>query len=339
MSQGNEKNMRAAVVGVGSMGFNHARVYSEISDVTLVGVADATPQQSEKVGARFHVPYYTDHLELAKNEKPDIVSVAVPTSLHFDVVSDLLKLGINVLVEKPLASDGEQGRQLIKLAHENGVRLGVGHIERFNPVVAALKDRIVNGEAGRVFQISIRRLGPLPPRIGDVGIILDMATHDIDLLHHLVDSDLVSFSVEASQTVHPAHEDIAAALFRFDNGVIGMILENWLCPTKVRELSVTGERGMFVADLLTQDLCLYINDAADQKSPEENLPGISIGNMIRYNMIREEPLRLELQAFAHAVANGTPFLIEGEDGLQTLEVALRLCDNARNRKLSVARQT
>lgn len=327
-SQNNRSHLRVAVVGVGSMGFNHARVYSEMSEVKLVGVADSDAERREKTGARFRVPTFADHHKLLANARPDIVSVAVPTSMHYDVVAGLLAGGVHVLVEKPLAQTTEEGRKLITLARKNNVRLGVGHIERFNPAVSALKKRIDSGELGCVFQVSARRLGPLPARIGDVGVLLDMATHDIDLLNYIANSEMTDHSVVAAQCLHPAHEDIAAALFRYKNGVIGMIMENWLSPTKVRELSVTGERGMYVADLLTQDLCLYINDSADKNTGDDNVPGISIGNMIRYNITREEPLRLELQAFANAIINNEPFLVEAEDGLKTLEIALRLRDDA-----------
>ncbi len=328
-SQGDGNPSRVAVVGVGAMGTNHARVFSEMPNVALVGVSDSNAESCEKAGSRFRVPAYSDYHRLLEQERPEIVSVAVPTSSHFKVANEIIERGIHVLVEKPLAFSVEEGCELVALTREKGVRLGVGHIERFNPVVTALKVRLGQGAIGRIFQVTVRRLGPLPERIGDVGVLLDMATHDIDLLFYLIGGEVANFSVETSRHRHHANEDIAAALFRFKNGVIGVLLENWLSPTKIRELSINGEGGMFVADLLTQDLCLYENDAMRGNPPEAASRGISIGNMIRYHLIREEPLRLQLQAFVDAVVHARPFLVEGEEGLKTLEMAIRLQEAAR----------
>ncbi|MEQ8319672.1 MAG: Gfo/Idh/MocA family oxidoreductase [Rhodospirillales bacterium] len=319
--------MRVAVIGVGAMGANHARVYSEIPNVTLVGISDNDQDTSDRTGKRLNVPSYADYRTLLDTERPEAVSVAVPTSLHFEVVSACVERGIHVLVEKPLAMNVDEGRRLIDAANKMNVCLGVGHIERFNPVVKALKEKLEQKEIGRIFQITAQRLGPQPSRIKDVGVLLDMATHDIDLFYHLIDDEIMRASVEKAECIGRPNEDIATAMFRFNNGVIGVILENWLSPTKVREITVNGEGGMYVANLLTQDLFFHMNAAAQVSRVDDLSPVMSIGNTIRYNIVHAEPLRLELVAFIEAASEGKPFLIDGEAGLRTLEMAIRLRDS------------
>lgn len=318
--------MRVAVIGVGAMGANHARVYAELPDVELVGISDMDKSTVERVAGRLNTKAFTDYRALLNEMRPDIVSAAVPTSLHFEVVSACIERGVHVLVEKPLAMSCAEGQAMIDAASAAGVHLGVGHIERFNPVIGALKERLDNNEIGRIFQITARRLGPQPNRIKDVGVLLDMATHDIDLFFYLIGEEIERATVEKAECIGRPNEDIATAMFRFRNGVIGVMLENWLSPTKVREITVNGEGGMYIADLLTQDLFFHMNAASPAAQPDDSASVMSIGNTIRYNLVHSEPLRNELSAFVNAVANGEKFLVGGEEGLRTLEMAIRLRD-------------
>ncbi|MHB0869058.1 MAG: Gfo/Idh/MocA family protein [Chloroflexota bacterium] len=320
---------RVAVIGVGSMGRNHARVYSEMSAVTLEAVADPDEEALRSVASRCHARPYSDYREMLARESLDIVSVAVPPRLHLQVAEEVIERGVNLLVEKPLASSVPEAERIIQLAERRGVLLGVGQVERFNPVVAALRSRLMEGQLGRVFQITVRRVGPFPSRIKDVGVFMDLATHDIDVMFYLTGADVERVCAESAQMLHAEHEDLAVGLLRFANGVIGVLIENWLSPTKIREVVVNGERGMLVADFLTQDLHFFENNYTESSwNSLQVFRGMAEGNMTRYHLHRDEPLRLELEAFVKAVATDSRFPVSGEDGLRVVRVAHQLADAA-----------
>jgi predicted dehydrogenase len=322
------KLLRAAVIGAGSMGRNHARVYAEMDDAELVAVADADQATLNRVAQRYHVRTYTSFHEMLEREQLDLVSVVVPTEHHYAVASAALRAGVPTLVEKPVAATVDDGAALVALAHDLGVMLTVGHIERFNPAIIALKGQLEQGALGKVYQIHVRRIGPFPARIKDVGVVTDLATHDLDIMHYLTDSHVTRLHAEIGRRLHTAHEDLLSAVLRFENDIVGVLDINWLSPTKVRELSVIGERGMFVANYLTQDLTLYENDSAPQSENWHELAvmGVSEGRIIRFKVAKKEPLRAELDAFVQAVRCGGCPPVRGEDGLLALAVARRLIE-------------
>jgi UDP-N-acetylglucosamine 3-dehydrogenase len=319
--------LRAAVIGVGAMGINHARLYAEMEDVTLVGVADPDPEARARASRRHHTRGYADHRALLEAERPDLVSLAAPTGEHYHIASELIARGVHLLIEKPIALTVAQGQALIAQARSCGVKLGVGHVERFNPAVTALKERLDRGELGRIFQIGVRRISGFPPRVKDVGVVLDLATHDLDVMRHLVGGEVTRVSAEISRHLDRLQEDMLCGLLRFDNDVIGLLNVNWLSPTKIRELTVNGECGMFVADYLTQDLFFYENGYEDGNWESlQMFRGVAEGRMIRYPIVRREPLRIELESFVRFVRDGEPFPVSGEDGLQALILAQHLVD-------------
>jgi UDP-N-acetylglucosamine 3-dehydrogenase len=321
--------MRAAVIGVGSMGYNHARVYAELEEVDLVAVADLDAFRAKHVGCRFGIPAYDDYVTMLEREKPDVASVVVPTREHLEVARAAIERGIHVLVEKPIASTLAEGQEMIRLAEEHGVTLTVGHIERFNPAIIELKRRLDDGQLGRVFKIHARRLGPFPPRIRDVGVVIDLATHDLDVMRCLVGSPVRRIYAEAERRIHTDHEDLFLGLLKFASGTLGILDINWLTPTKIRELLVTGERGMFVANYLTQELCFYTNNHAKGNwSPMDTLCGVSEGDMTKYRIDRREPLREELEAFVVAVMQAQPPQVTGWEGLQALALAHKMIDSS-----------
>jgi predicted dehydrogenase len=323
------KLLRAAVIGTGNMGRNHARVYAEMDDVVLVAVADADQASLARIAHRYRIRSYTDYRTMLDREQLDLVSVVVPTEQHAAIGQDVLRANFPTLIEKPIAATVEEGVELVALAQDLGVMLTIGHIERFNPAIIALKEQIELGALGKVYQIHIRRVGPFPARIKDVGVVIDLATHDLDIMHYLTGSSVTRVHAEVGRRLHTAHEDLLSAVLRFDNDIIGVLDINWLTPTKVRELSVIGERGMFVANYLTQDLVFYENDAAPQGSDWQALAvlGVSEGRSIRYKVDKKEPLRAELEAFAAAVrAVGAP-PVQGADGLLALAVAQKLVES------------
>jgi UDP-N-acetylglucosamine 3-dehydrogenase len=273
---------------------------------------------------------YTDYRAALAAERPDAVIVAVPTRWHHEVASHALKRGAHVLVEKPIAASIAEGEALRDLAARQGRLLSVGHVERFNPALVELRRLLAAGELGRVFHLHARRLGPFAPRVQDVGVTVDLATHDLDVMRHLLGSTPERLHSEVARRLHSAHEDLVVALLRFPGGAIGQIEASWLMPTKVRELMVTGERGMFVLNYLMQDLYFYANGDARTDWPSlAELTGVSEGSVTRLPLHREEPLRAELTAFVAAVAQGGPPQVPADDAIECLRLAQEIVAAAR----------
>lgn len=328
--------LRVSVIGAGLMGRFHARVVAEHPETELVHVVDSAPEAGRVAWDR-RARWLRGVDELLADALPDAAIVSVPTSEHATVALPLLEAGVAVLVEKPVAATIDEARALIDGARSAGVPIAVGHVERFNPAVRALDDRLREGALGRVFQIHARRLSPFPRRIGDTGVAHDLATHDLDVMCVLA-GEPVRISSELDRKAHGSREDLLAALLRFDSGVIGLLEVNWLTPTKVRQLTVTGERGMFVVDYLDQHLTLFENAQATERWPELDVfDGVTEGNVTRFAIAREEPLRAQLGAFVRAVRGKAPIAVTAEDGLRVLELALAAID-ANGRTIDLVEQ-
>jgi len=314
--------LNVGVIGAGAMGANHVRVYAELDEVNLVAVADPLEERAARLARRCGANHYTDYRRMLEQESLDIVSIVVPTTQHAEIACDCARGGVHLFVEKPIASTIEEAWEMMAMAAARGLRLSVGHVERFNPAIREMKSRLMRGELGRAFQIHARRLGPFPERVRDVGVVIDLATHDIDVMRYLTDSEPVRVYAETERRVHTEHEDLLSGVLKFANGAIGVLDINWLTPTKIREISVTGERGMFLANYLTQDLYFYENNFGPQGwSPTVPLLGVSEGNMLKLRIDRGEPLKLELAAFVSSVANGCQPEVRGEDAVAALTIA------------------
>ncbi len=322
--------VRVAVVGAGNMGRNHVRCYAGMDSVVLAGVADSNPQSLRTVCRNHHVEAFSDYKEMFVRARPDAVSIVVPTVHHLKVALDAMERGISVLVEKPIALNVEAAIQMVEAAQKYGVKLMVGHIERFNPAVREMARRLRANELGRVFQIHARRHSPFPARIVDVGVTMDLATHDIDVMRHLLASNPSRVYAEFEQRAHQSAEDILSGLIRFECGVIGVLDVNWLTPTKVRQLSVLGERGMYVADYITQDFTYYHNSHEDGDWQALGVfRGVSEGDILRPHIAKREPLWVELDSFIRSVAENTSPEVTGEDGLENIRIATMLAESAR----------
>lgn len=330
--------VKVAVVGAGSMGANHLRVLKDFDEeeVQLVGVAETAEAALQRAVSRFHLAGYSDYRQMIERTRPDLVVVVVPTHLHFAVAAFALEQGSHVLVEKPMTSTLEEAEALLQLARQHGRHLAVGHVERFNPAIIHLKGRLEKGELGKIFHLHARRLGPFPPRIRDVGVTLDLATHDIDVMRYLADAEIRHVYAETQRHLHNRYEDLLLGILRFSNGAIGMLDVNWLTPTKVRELSITGERGMFLVNYLTQDVYFYENDYSTTTwDALRSLTGVSEGTMTRLKVQKAEPLRLEYEdIFAALRADRTP-TVTGEDGLAVLQIVFRLTAGSAAREVEV----
>lgn len=308
------------------MGANHARVISDSPDAELVAVCDVNASAARALAERYHCAAYADVESLVAAERIDGAIVATTTSEHLRVARMLISAGAHVLVEKPIADSVASAQTLIAAAAAAGVALAVGHIERFNPAVVALKQRVMRGELGKLYEISTQRKGPFPPRVQDVGVVIDLAVHDLDAVLFVSGSAPVRVYAEVARRIHGSHEDQLHGLMRLANGVIGSVSVSWLSPTKVRELIVTGERGMFRVDYLTQDLYQYENAAADTTEYEALavLRGVKEGRMIRHVVNKVEPLRAEFEAFVAAMRGDRSRIVSGEEGLAALQLALAL---------------
>jgi UDP-N-acetylglucosamine 3-dehydrogenase len=322
--------LKVAVIGAGSMGTNHLRVLRDFDEelVQIVGVAEPYEPVLKNVMSRFHVPGYTDYREMLEKTNPDLVSVVVPTHLHFEVASHVLDRGIHVLLEKPMASTIDEALALIDLAHNRGAKLAVGHVERFNPAVIEVKRHLVAGDLGKMFHLHARRIGPFPPRIRDVGVTLDLATHDIDVMRYLADAEVEYLYSETQRYIHTSHEDLLLGVLRFTNQIIGVLDVNWLSPTKIRELSITGERGMYLVNYLTQDVYFYENDySVTTWDSLRSISGVSEGTMTRFKVQKAEPLRLEYEDVFTAIRQDTAPTVTGEDGVAVLKVVQQLAES------------
>ncbi len=240
--------LRVGLAGLGSMGRNHLRNLAARDDVTLAAVADPTEDVLSSAADQSGARPYADPLEMLDEERLDALVVAAPTTLHHGIALHAIERGVPVLVEKPLSTTVAEGRELVEAAGRRGVLLLVGHIERFNPAVLALGERLRDGALSRIFSIKTLRAGPFPARIRDVGVAVDLATHDVDIMCHLAGARPDRVYAETTQHIHTSHEDLVFGLLHFPGGTVGLLDANWLTPEKQRRITVLGAEGMFQVD-------------------------------------------------------------------------------------------
>lgn len=310
--------VRAGVVGLGMMGRHHVRVLGAHPGVDLVGACDPLGDPHGVAGG-LEVCSSLDAL-LALGV--DAVVVATPTDDHLTAGLQLAAAGVHALIEKPLAVDVASGRELLNAFEAAGVIAAVGHIERFNPSVRSLKQRLAAGELGDLYQVSTIRQGPFPDRVRDVGVIKDLATHDIDLTAFAAGVAYASVSARVAHRAGRPHEDLVAAVGLLEDGTVTNHLVNWLTPVKERRIVVTGERGCFVADTITADLTFFANSSVPtQWDAISQFRGVSEGDMIRYAIPKPEPLAVQLDGFVAAVQGRVGEIVTAREGLVTLAVA------------------
>ena len=318
--------IRVGVIGVGAMGRNHCRAYSELAGVELAGVCDANHSTATAVAKEFGCGAYASVDELL-SQRLDAVSVAVPTSLHEKVVLQAISAGVPTLVEKPIAFDEAEARRMVKVSCDKRVLLAVGHIERFNPAVTAAKRLLDEGTMGKLYSLVFRRIGTLPSRVKDINVIQDIGVHDIDLAKFFTGRAPRAFSVTAGCAVIANRYDYAQALFDLGSGLSAFIECNWITPTKLRQFSIVGEKGLLVGDLANQKLDYYptIVDRSGG-SPK-------IGQVERKEITVEkaEPLKLELQHFVNCVEGRDEPRVPLEDAVQAIATANELTNSLMKR--------
>lgn len=319
-------NLRAGLIGLGMMGRHHARVLSSLPGVDLVAVADAAGDPHKVAGSR---PLLGSVEELIA---VGIVYclVAVPTAFHEPVGMALAEAGVHAMIEKPLAQNIEGAQRLADAFAAKGLVGAVGHIERYNPALQQARARIESGELGQVFQITTRRQGPFPARIADVGVVKDLATHDIDLTAWVAQQPYQAVSARTAHRSGRPHEDLVAITGILADGTVTNHLVNWLSPLKERVTIITGEKGAFVADTLTADLTFYANGLiATTWDDVARFRGVSEGDVLRFAIAKPEPLRVEHENFRDAILGKEADIVTMEQGLRTVVVAEAAIESAR----------
>ncbi|MFB0500917.1 MAG: Gfo/Idh/MocA family oxidoreductase [Candidatus Bathyarchaeia archaeon] len=291
-----------AVVGTGSWGQNHVRVYNELPETKLVGVCDVNPEKVQAVAEKFDVKGYTDSGKLLKREDVEAVSICVWSTKLAEEAVKALEAGKHVLVEKPMASSVQQAEKIVELARRNDLRLMVGFIERFNGV-QGFKEAIDRGKIGILVSATARRLSKWPERIGDVGVVKDMAIHDIDVMRHIFTEDPIAVYANAGNLNHRKFEDYAQITLTFEDEKTAFIEANWLTPHKIRRLIATGSEAIVSLNYLTHEISFETEEETQTRNHSE------------------EPLKLELRHFASCVSDDKEPLVTGVDGLKALLIA------------------
>lgn len=313
--------VRFGLVGLGEMGRHHARVLQQVSGVDLVGIADPADGPHGMLGT---IPVHRRLDDLIAADL-DAAVVAAPSIHHEEIALRLADAGVHVLIEKPMAPTSAAAIGIRDGFRRAGLIAAVGHVERFNPAASELRRRLANGELGQVFSISTRRVGPYPLRVRDVGVVMDLAIHDIDMAMWLA-GPIQSLTAQTAHRMGRNHEDLIVAVGRTTSGCVLSIDVNWLTPNKERTVSVVGERGAFVADLLRSELCLHANaEVPTEWGAMQRLKGVSVGDMTRFALLQREPLVVQAEQFRDVVlGHQSNQLATMDEGIAAVQVAEEL---------------
>jgi predicted dehydrogenase len=322
--------LRAGVIGLGMMGRHHSRVLSSLDGVELVGHYDPSDDMPAQLSGR---PVHRERDALL-DLGVDYCVIAVPTVYHLEVGRELASRGIHALIEKPVASDAPSSRELVDLFAD--LVGGVGHIERYNPAIRAMRQKLEEGVLGTIYQIATRRQGPFPGRIADVGVIKDLATHDIDLTAWVSQQSYVSINARTTHRSGRPHEDMLISVGTLSGGTIVSHTVNWLSPFKERTTIVIGEKGALVADTLTADLTYYENGLTHSDwASVSAFRGVSEGDIVRFALVKKEPLLAEHEAFRDAVLSGdSSGIVTLAQGADVVDIAERLVSDGLAHRLT-----
>jgi len=302
------------------IGRHHARLLQSSERVGFAGAVDPGGDRYRAV----HDPdlVFSSVEELLDRARPEFAIVAVPTELHLPVAKTLAAAGVAMLIEKPLASSAGAARQILELCASAGLPAAVGHVERFNPALQELRRRMLDGQIGRLFTVATVRSGPFPARIQDVGVVKDLATHDIDLVSWLADSPIATVAAQTQYLTGREHEDLVLATGALASGASFSLIVDWVSPAKIRRARVLGERGLLEADTLTGDLEFFENgDTGVVWSAAQQFRGVSEGDVTRYALRREEPLRIEHEVFLDLLDGREADVVTLAKGVEIVEAA------------------
>ncbi|MGA1848618.1 MAG: Gfo/Idh/MocA family oxidoreductase [Thermoplasmatota archaeon] len=309
---------KVGVIGTGSMGRNHVRVFSEIAD--LVGVCDIDTKATREISKKFGCMAFSKVDKFLQETGVEVVTVSTPTTTHKEIVLKCLRAGVDVLVEKPISDTVENAQEILDEANSNGRVFGVGMIERHNPVVQFTRELIEKGELGQLVTMMSRRVSNYPRRIKDVGVVTDLGVHDIDVLRYLCDCKVISVYALGGNIKDSKHEDHATILMMFENGVEGVVEASWLTPMKLRKITLTGVEGVAEMDYMDQNVSISTSSTFNKdKFDLWRLPQIYDTRRIRVK--NEEPLKRELEDFLRSAKERRDPMVTGHDGLRTLMIA------------------
>lgn len=308
------KKVNVGVVGVGAMGHNHVRVYTRLKNANLLAVSDLMKGTLAEVSKKYNTVGFVDYDNVLKMPEIDAVSVCVPTTYHYEVVMSAIEQGKHVLVEKPIAFTLKEAKDMVRAARKEGVKLATGHVERFNPAVLEAKKLLRDKLIGEVVSVSAKRVGPFPPRIKDVGVTIDLAIHEVDVMAYLMDSPVSKVYAHVGSRLEKCeYEDHAEIMMEFYNNAIGMLEVNWLTPYKKRQLEVTGTDGIISLDYIDQTVEIFGKNARNVRVPHH------------------EPLMEELDSFLNAIMLDEKPKITGEDGIHALKTVLAAMKSAKEK--------
>jgi predicted dehydrogenase len=270
---------------------------------------------------------WADPFVMIREAEVDALLIAAPTTFHGPLAHAAIERGIPLLVEKPLAATYGEALGIVAAARRAKVPVQVGHVERYNPAVLRLGELIAERWLTTIYAIVSRRAGPFPARIRDVGVTVDLATHDADMLAWVARERPTRVYAELAQRKHASHEDLLFGLLHFPSGASGMLDVNWLTPAKRRQLTVIGEEGMFELDYLTQRLTFTRSDLAGQQLIGGYAPTFA-GEVLEVDVRTHEPLKAQLDAFARAIRTGDRPYVDAEDGAWAVRIATALLEAA-----------
>jgi predicted dehydrogenase len=312
------QKVRAGVVGVGQMGQYHVGVYSELVNVELVGVADRNRTRASTIAEKYNTRAFADYHALL--DTVDVVSIAVPTSLHYTVARDFLKAGVHVLVEKPITHTMEEAQELFRLAEANGVVLHIGHVERFNGAVQELK-KIVH----EPWLIESRRLGPFVPRIKEDGVVLDLMIHDLDIILNLVDAPVQQIHA-LGKSIYSGREDLANVQICFQNGCIANIVASRATEIKSRTMAITQRDAYIFLDYTDQDIRVHRQASSEHVVTRGALRYRQESLIERIFVHKDNPLKLEIKHLIDCATSGGPRVGSVHEELRSLQVALHILE-------------
>jgi UDP-N-acetylglucosamine 3-dehydrogenase len=319
-----DRELRIGLAGLGSMGRNHLRILSGRPDIRLAAIADPAAEALGAAVATSGAQAFDEPLAMIAEAELDALVIAAPTTSHVALALAAIERDIAILVEKPLAESAVEGERIVTAARTRSVPVQVGHVERFNPAVLELGRLLDEGWLSVVYSIASRRAGPFPDRIRDVGVTIDLATHDADILSWIAGERPSRVYAETAQRIHASHEDLLFGLLHFPSGATGMLDVNWLTPVKRRQLVVVGEEGMFELDYLTQRLTF--TRATDTTNPRliGGYAPTFEGDIAELPVVSAEPLAAEIDAFLRVVREGGRPIVDAEDGLWAVAIATSL---------------
>ncbi len=328
-----DRELRIGLAGLGSMGRNHLRVIATRPNARLVAVADPFADALASASSQTGAAHFSEPLAMIGEAELDAVVIAAPTMAHLPLALAAIGRGIAVLVEKPLAPTVDEALEIVAASRATGVPVQVGHVERFNPAVRELGRLLGEGWLSTVYAITSRRAGPFPARIRDVGVTVDLATHDVDICSWIAGERPVRVHAEVAQRIHADHEDLLFGLLHFPSGVVAQVDVDWLTPAKRRQLVVVGEEGMFELDYLTQRLTF--TRATDTTNPRliGGYAPTFEGEVAELPVPTGEPLALEHDAFLRVVREGGRPEVDAEDGLWAVGIATALLGAAARREV------